>query len=57
VSSHRSIDNKWESQYDMVEQFLQIQTHVNMALVEGGYADEVKLLEVFKEESKVMPSR
>jgi hypothetical protein len=34
----QSIENKWESQFDMVERFLQIQKYVNIALVEGGHA-------------------
>jgi hypothetical protein len=56
----QSIENRWESHYDMVERFLQIQKHVNIVLVEGDYAckvlcaDEVMQLEVFKEGSQVI---
>lgn len=54
------IENRWGSEFDMVERFLEIQSHVNAALVEEGHAikalcaDESKQLMIFKEETQVI---
>jgi hypothetical protein len=54
------IENRWGSEFDMVERFLEIQSHVNAALVEEGRAskalcaDESKQLMIFKEETQVI---